>query len=489
MMRFSELLAAAELDARARGDAEIAGVADDSRLCKAGSCFVAVRGTGDDGHRYIPAALAAGAAAVVCEDASTVPPPTPCAMVDDSRRVVGRLAQAAMGWPARKLVTCGITGTNGKSTVGFLMRDILAVAGHRPGLLGTVCYQTGRRSVSATTTTPDPIVLAELIGEMVTGGMTHLVMEVSSHALDQRRAAGIDFDVGVFTNLSGDHLDYHKTMDSYLAVKRRLFEGLRPGSTAVLNRDETASEVMARATGAKAVWYGLSPAADLYARIEEIDASGTRFVLVRGEQSVQVCTPLIGRHNVYNCLAAAAACMSLEVDIGLIAEALGCVERIPGRLERVAVDAPYEVFVDYAHTDDALSNVLKSLRPITGGQIIVLFGCGGDRDRSKRPRMARTAQQLADRVVITSDNPRSERPEAIIDEIVAGLSEEGRRRTVLEPDRRKAIALAVAQAGEGDVVIIAGKGHEDYQVIGEKRIHFDDTEVAAEVMRLQGAGP
>ena len=488
MMRFSELLASAGLDAETRGDADVADVADDSRRCRPGSCFVAVRGTGDDGHRYVSAALNAGAAAVVCEDASPVPPGTPVAVVDDARPAVGRLAQAVLGWPVRKLVVVGITGTNGKSTVGFLMRDILAAAGRRAALLGTVCYQTGRRDVSAATTTPAPVALAELTAEMAAGGITHLVMEVSSHALDQHRPAGVDFNMGVFTNFSGDHLDYHGTMDRYLAAKRRLFEGLCPGCTAVLNRDEAASDAMARATGAKLVWYGLSPAADLYARIDEIDITGTRFSLARGETRAPVVTPLIGRHNVYNCLAAAAACMELGVDLDVIVAALGRVERIPGRLERVRVDVPYRVFVDYAHTDDALANVLQSLRPVTPGRIILLFGCGGDRDRTKRPRMARTAQRLADRLVVTSDNPRSEKPEAIIDEIVAGLDDEGLQRAVIEPDRRKAIALAIAQADEGDVVLVAGKGHENYQVVGEERIHFDDVEVAAEAMERRRRG-
>jgi len=483
-MRFSQLLESSGLEvATLRGEAEVDAVADDSRRCGPGCCFVAIRGTSLDGHTFIPAAVEAGCSAVVCEDPAGVPADLPLAVVPDCRDAVGRLAQAARGWPVRKMVNIGITGTNGKSTVACLVREVLIAAGHRPGLLGTISYEMGDRSVPAGTTTPDPVALAEMTAEMVDAGLTHLVMEVSSHALDQRRAAGVDFRVGIFTNLSGDHLDYHETMDNYLAAKRRLFESLPAGSVAVLNRDDPTADEMARATQADVLWYGLSPAADLYARIEQIDASGTRFTLIRGDSETSVTTPLIGRHNVYNCLAAVAACDSLGIDHATAAAALSEVRRIAGRLERVHVEAPYTVFVDYAHTDDALSNVLGSLRPVTRGQLIVVFGCGGDRDRSKRPRMARVAERQADRVIVTSDNPRTEDPGEIIEEIVAGLSEQGRSAATIEPDRAAAIEAAIGMAGEGDVVLIAGKGHETYQVIGTERIHFDDVETAADVMQ------
>ncbi len=483
-MRFSQLLVSSGLEvATLRGDAEVAAVTDDSRRCGPGCCFVAVRGTSLDGHAFIPAALQAGCSAVVCEDPAAVPDDVPCGIVSDGRDAVGRLAQAVRGWPARTFVNIGITGTNGKSTVACLLREVLTAAGHRPGVLGTISYDIGERSLPAGTTTPDPVALADMTAEMVAAGLTHLVMEVSSHALDQRRTAGVEFGVGIFTNLSGDHLDYHETMDKYLAAKRKLFESLAAGSVAVLNRDEPSADEMARATQADVVWYGLSPAAELYARIARIDASGTRFTLIQGDRETPVTTPLIGRHNVYNCLAAVGACDALGIDHATAAAALGQVRRIPGRLERVNVEAPYTVFVDYAHTDDALANVLSSLRPVTQGQLIVVFGCGGDRDRTKRPRMARVAESQADRVVVTSDNPRTEVPEEIIGEIVTGLSEQGRAAATVEPDRATAIEAAIGMAREGDVVLIAGKGHENYQVIGTERIHFDDTEVAAEIMQ------
>ena len=488
-MHFSELLVAAGLSPRkTAGDADVTDVVADSRRCRAGSCFVAVRGTAVDGHRYIDRAVSAGASAVVCEDASAVPAGTAWAAVDDSRRAAGALAQASFGWPARKLTCVAVTGTNGKTTVAHLMGHVLGAAGHTPAVLGTIGYRTGRRELPAETTTPDAIRLAELTGEMVAGGRSHLIMEASSHALDQDRIAGIAFDVGVFTNLSGDHLDYHRTMDAYAAAKRRLFEGLADDAVAVINRDDPAAETMAASTRASVRWYGLSPAADLWARIDRIEASGTDLVFVGESDELPVHTPLIGRHNVLNCLAAASACRALGVELGVIGQALSSVRYIPGRLQRVPGEAPFETFVDYAHTDDALRNVLSSLRPVTRGRLILVFGCGGDRDRTKRPRMARVAEQLADQIVVTSDNPRSERPEDIIDEVCGGLSAAGRARAIVEPDRGAAITRAVGLAEAGDLVLIAGKGHETYQIIGDRRIHFDDVEVAEAALASRGGG-
>ncbi len=488
VMLFSELLSAAGLEARRRGEAEVTSVVCDSRLCRDGSCFVAVRGAEDDGHRYVAAATDAGASAVVYTDASAAPRGVASAQVEDSRAAAGPLAQAMLAGPGQKLTCVGITGTNGKTTVAHLVHSVLSQAGYRPGILGTITYRTGVRELPAGVTTPDPVALAEMTGEMVSAGMTHLVMEVSSHALDQRRTAGIEFDAAVFTNLSGDHLDYHKTMDAYAAAKRRLFErgSLRAGGTAVINRDDPRGESFARATEGEVIWYGLSPAADVHGKIRSIDSSGSRFCVMHGGAGEEVATPLIGRHNVYNCLAVSAACLSLGIDLRTVAGGLASVKRVQGRLEPVDPGAPYGVFVDYAHTDDALQNVLGSLQPLTSGRLIVVFGCGGDRDRTKRPRMARIAERFADRIVITSDNPRTERPDEIIDQILAGLSEPGRAKTDVCPDRRRAIERAVAQAEAGDVVLIAGKGHETYQVVGTEKIPFDDVSVARGAMHTRG---
>ncbi|MFA6134905.1 MAG: UDP-N-acetylmuramoyl-L-alanyl-D-glutamate--2,6-diaminopimelate ligase [Phycisphaerae bacterium] len=487
-MRLTRLLEAAGITpVSIRGEAEVRSVASDSRRGGAGCCFVAVKGPNDDGHRHIASALSAGSCAVVCQDASSVPAGVACAVVEDTQQAAGRLAQAIHGWPGRKLTAVGVTGTKGKSTVTYLIRAILAAAGHDVALLGTISYETGKASRPAGNTTPGAVELADLAAEMVEAGKTHLVMEVSSHALHQRRTEGVDFRVGVFTNLTGEHLDYHKTMEEYLLAKQILFEQLSPQATAVINRDDGAGEQLARATPAKVCWYGLNSTADFQARIGRIDAAGTRFVLSAGGRELNVAIPLIGRHNVYNCLAAAGACSALGVPLETIVSALESVDRVPGRMERVPVDAPYTAFVDYAHTDDALDKALSAVRPLAKGRLIVVFGCGGDRDRTKRPRMAAVAARLADCVVVTSDNPRSERPEAIIDEILAGLDAAGTAKTTVEPDRRKAIEIAISQAGEGDVVVIAGKGHETYQIIGETRAHFDDAEEAARCMRTKEA--
>jgi len=466
------------------GDADVSRVILDSRRAQAGDCFVAVRGTAADGHDYITRAVAAGCTAVVCEDATAVPPDLPHAVVDDTRRAAGPLAQAAAGWPARRLITIGITGTNGKTTTAYLLRHILRAAGFAPAMLGTVTYDTIARTAAAPTTTPSPVELAELLAEAVEAGATHAVMEVSSHALDQHRADGIDFRAGVFTNLTRDHLDYHGTGDEYAAAKRRLFEALPPDATAVLNRDDPHAARMAEGLPARRLWYGLSPGAQMHAEIAEMGIAGSRFVIRFAGRQTPVNTPLIGRHNVYNCVAAVAAAVALEVDVEPASAALADAAGAPGRLEPVGGDAPFTVLVDYAHTDDALANVLDALTPIKGdGRLILVFGCGGDRDRSKRPAMARVAAGGADRVIVTSDNPRGEDPAAIIEEICTGFDPPAMAKVTVQPDRREAIAAALGAAAPGDMVLIAGKGHEDYQILGPRRVHFDDRETAEELLR------
>ncbi|MFP4053996.1 MAG: UDP-N-acetylmuramoyl-L-alanyl-D-glutamate--2,6-diaminopimelate ligase [Phycisphaerae bacterium] len=486
-MQFSHLIEKSGLTILERkGDAEVTRVTADSRQCGPGTCFVAVRGTNVDGHQFLADVAACGASAVVCERPGDLPADFPHALVKNSRRAAGPLAQAMLDWPVRKLKAVGITGTNGKTTVAHMIGSILRDAGASPALLGTIRYDTGARNVDAATTTPGAVQLAEMCAEMVSAGRTHLVMEVSSHALHQWRVAGVNFAVGVFTNITGDHLDYHRTMKRYLAAKRRLFKQLSPDAWAVINRDDPASGEMTDATPARVIMYGLNPLADLRARIGAVDATGTRFDLVYDGQEVSASMSQIGRHNVYNALAASGACLALGLEPEQVARSLGRIREVPGRLQRVQAEAGFSVFVDYAHTDDALANVLQSLRPIVSGRLMLVFGCGGDRDRSKRPRMAGVAEQLADRIYVTSDNPRSESPEAIIAEILAGFSALGAEKTTVEPDRRQAIAMAVGEARRGDLVLIAGKGHETYQIIGPTRSDFDDAKVAAEeIHKLQ----
>jgi UDP-N-acetylmuramoyl-L-alanyl-D-glutamate--2,6-diaminopimelate ligase len=482
-MKLSELLDLAGVEALSvSGEADITSLVCDSRKVTAGACFVAIAGPDSDGHNFIGQAIDAGCAAVICQNAKKAPINVPAVVLDDTHRAIGPLAQAMRGWPARKLSLVGITGTNGKSTIAWILRRILDRAGHSAGLLGTISYDIAGRVVPAGNTTPGPVELAEMMSALVDAGGTHLVMEVSSHALDQDRVSGLEFRAGIFTNLTGDHLDYHGDMDAYRVAKRKLFESLGPDAVGVINRDDPYADAFADACACPVAWYGLSPASDFYGRIERIDASGTVFTIVTADRELPVDTPLIGRHNVYNCLAAACGAASLGVAWDVIGAALHDIDRIPGRLERVPADRPFDVFVDYAHTHDALDNVLSSLQALTKGKLIVVFGCGGDRDRTKRPKMARVAQTRADRIFITSDNPRSESPEAIIEEIVAGLNSIGRERTAVEPDRRAAIGMAIDEAKPGDVVLIAGKGHETYQIIGAERFDFDDVQVARDML-------
>jgi len=491
-MQFDKLLTSAGLGTKgSTGQAEIAAVVYDSRDAAAGTCFVAVRGSQHDGHDFIGAAVEAGCSAVVCEDATNVPDSMARAVVDDTHSALGHLAQAIVGSPAMKLVNVGITGTNGKTTVAHLIFNILEAAGRQAALLGTVGYNTGQRSLEASTTTPDPVTLAGATAEMVLAGRTHLVMEVSSHALDQNRTAGMDFRVGIFTNISGDHIDYHKTLPNYVSAKRRLFESLGPDAIAVINRHDDYADEMAQAArgaGASVSFYGLSGECDCRGQIISLDDAGACFNVSTAGGEVEIRSPLIGKYNVMNSLAAIAASEALGVDLPTIGSALASIPVVPGRLEPVGGSGDYRVFVDYAHTDDALDNVLSALKEIKRGRLIVVFGCGGDRDRTKRPRMGAVALTLADCAVVTSDNPRSEDPQAIIDEVLSGVDDGDISRCEVCADRRAAIAMAIGMARSGDIVLVAGKGHETYQEIGGERIEFSDVQVAAEIIRNREAG-
>jgi len=463
----------------------VQGLADDSRDVKPGWVFIAVVGHEADGHAFIADAAARGAAAVVAQRPPEGTVHVPVVLVPDTRLAAARLASSFYGLDGLtstgRFRTVVVTGTNGKSTFCYLTRAVAEAAGKTCALLGTIEYDLVGRSLPAPITTPGPVVLARYIAEAAAYGADMVVMEASSHALDQRRTEGLDFEVAVFTNLTGDHLDYHGSMEAYLAAKKRLFDALSDRATAVLNVDDPASERVAAGCKARRLTYGLNPLADVRARIAEVTSEGSRFELITPRGSAEVRTRLVGRHNMVNCLASASAGIALGMDVETVRRGLESVTQVAGRLERVhrdgAVGDP-TVLVDYAHTDDALRNVLGALRPLTRGCLTVVFGCGGDRDRTKRPRMARVAAEYADRIVVTSDNPRTERPEAIIEEIVSGFDARDLQRVVIEPERRQAIARAVGEAGPDDVVLIAGKGHEHYQIVGRERVPFDDREVA-----------
>lgn len=449
-----------------------------------GSCFIAVPGPKADGHQYIAQAARAGAAAILCENAAAVPQGVAFATLASTAQDVGPIAQAFFNWPSRQLKLIGVTGTKGKTTFTYLVRHILARGGIDAGLIGTIAYEYAGQRIAADNTTPGPVALAELMSQMVAAGLMYAVMEVSSHALHQHRTGGLSFAAAAFTNLTGDHLDYHGTMDAYLDAKALLFSGLAPSATAVINRDDPSWAKLAAATRGRIALYAVEPGrqidADIVARHVHVSARGTRFELSLHGRTASVETNLIGRHNVANCLAAAGACAAMGLELETIADALNLPVQVPGRCQRVCGGGDFEVFVDYAHTDDSLDNTLSALRPLTAGKLIVLFGCGGDRDRTKRPRMARVAQRLADRIVLTQDNPRTENPQQILADILAGFDTAGQAKLAVRPDRREAIRLAISEARRGDVVVLAGKGHENYQIIGMQKHHFDDSEVAAE---------
>ncbi len=401
--------------------------------------------------------------------------------VPDVRLALARVAARWHGLEpggAAALTCLGVTGTNGKTTTAMMARAIIQAAGERCGLLGTVRYDLCGRSVTARVTTPGALQLSGYLRECADAGARYAVMEVSSHALDQHRAAGVHFTAAAFTNLTGDHLDYHGTFENYRAAKARLFAGLDEAAVAVLNRDDPNSAEMVRACRARLVWYSLNGPADLSATISRDTVRGTYYRMHLEGCDLVLENAIVGRHNVYNALAAAGLARAVGMPLEAIEAGLGAVRNIPGRLQRVPCVSGADVFVDYAHTDDALRNVLSVLRPLARRRLILVFGCGGDRDRTKRPRMARAAAEFADRILVTSDNPRSEDPQAIIGEILAGFDAGARDKVIVEADRAAAIKAALEMAEGQDVVLIAGKGHEDYQILGARRVHFDDVEVA-----------
>lgn len=498
-----KLLAESNLVARAETcgfDPVITDLCVDSRAAGPGSCFVALPGTRVDGHDFVAQVLAQGASAVIVQ-AGHRTQPAPCTVtVPDTHFAIARLASTYHGVQAAQragsLRLAGVTGTNGKTTTCALLRAILEAAGIRVASFGTIVNDTGTKVQVADMTTMAPLDLCRALAEGLAAGVTHAVLEVSSHALAQQRCAGLSFDVGVFTNLSRDHLDYHGDMDAYARAKRRLFEALPPTATAIVCQDDPIADFIVAGTSARVVRFGLDAAApDVTARRIAMADERLRFAIDLAGRELPVETHLVGRHNVRNILAAACAAESLGVPHEVIARGIASVTCVPGRLECVEARAPVRVLVDYAHTPDALANVLAIVRETVAagparGKVICVFGCGGDRDRGKRPLMARTVAAGADAVVITSDNPRSEDPEEIIAQTIAGLTSDEACTVEVEPDRARAIQRAIALADPGDVVLVAGKGHEKHQIIGSRRVPFDDVEVArAAVIQRFGTKP
>ncbi len=493
-MTFQNLLDGVEFLSQS-GNPDVTSVEYDSRRVKPGSVFVAMKGESSDGNRFIDQAIKSGAVAVVTESPSEKPREgVAWALVPHGRRALARVSENFYKHPAERIAITGITGTNGKSTTAFLVEAILSAAGKKSALIGTIEYHVVGRVYPAPHTTPEALELARLFSEAVGQGASDAVMEVSSHALAQQRVFGIPFDVAVFTNLTRDHLDYHRTMDEYFAAKRVLFEGCGtdPPRAAVTNLDDEYGVKLAsfsRKRSSVLLSYGWDRG-DFHAENVDIAPRGTRFDLATPEDNIAVFSPLIGRVNVYNILAAAAACFARGCTSRDIASGVGSLQHVPGRFQRVDCGQPFTVVVDYAHTDDALRNLTSLAREFvtrSGGtaRVITLFGCGGDRDRAKRPLMGEAAGKGSDFVVLTSDNPRSEDPRAIINDALVGLQKTGTKYTV-EVDRRKSIALAIGEARPGDIVLLAGKGHEKTQVTREGSHPFDDIEVAREVLKANG---
>ncbi len=512
------------------GGGRVCDITEDSRTVLPGSLFIARKGDKVDATRFIPDAIAAGAAAILTDNPNLTLPRSPASphahtpptllYADDVPLATARLGERFYGDPSAKLRLFGVTGTNGKTTTTFLIHQLLNTLGVRCGLIGTVCIDDGVEVATASLTTPPALEISRTLARMLEAGCEAAAIEVSSHALVQRRAAGLSFDAGVFTNLTGDHLDYHADMDEYASAKALLFETLGGDAQAIVNADDPASSRMLKGCRGRVTRCHLAkavptpPAGDCRADVRASGATWTDCTLTGAWGRVDVRLPLVGEFNVMNALEAAAAVHAIYGGTGektfsfaAIAEALAACHAPPGRLEPVtADDAPFAVFVDYAHTDDALRTVLSVLkkRVQPHGTLWCVFGCGGDRDKTKRPRMGAVAAELADRIVVTSDNPRSEDPRAIIDDIVGGIDLPEHARVTIEPDRERAIRAAISRASAGDIVLIAGKGHEDYQILpappsapqsappsartpgGTITVPFDDREVARRLLGLRG---
>jgi UDP-N-acetylmuramoyl-L-alanyl-D-glutamate--2,6-diaminopimelate ligase len=508
-MRLSALLSALPRDQLLeppQDDPVIRGLCYDSRAVAAGDLFFALRGTAHDGHRYLEQAIAMGAAAAVVEERSSQGDlrGRPLVRVSDSRRALAPLASRFYGEPASELCLVGVTGTNGKTSVSYLVESILARADRRVGLIGTVEIRYPGERRRSLNTTPESLDLQRTLRAMRTQGVEAVAMEVSSHGLELGRVEGCRFAVGAFTNLTQDHLDFHGTMDAYRLSKARLFEEhLAPGGHAVVNVDDPSGEAYVRAAqeaGARVVRVSRSdPTVDVHLEGAEVRLDGTRARIALPSGSLEVRLPLIGDFNVENLLVATGIAVALDVPSPAIARGTAACPQVPGRVERVGAElaeAP-TVLVDYAHTPDAVEKLLRTLRPLTPGRLVTVFGCGGDRDRAKRPLMAEAVARWSDRVVATSDNPRTEDPRRILVDVERGLAKLARVEadalgaaeggySVLV-DRREAIELALSIAREGDTVVLAGKGHEDYQIVGHERLPFSDCDVALRTLERRSA--
>ena len=470
-------------------DVEVNTIHYDSRKIGQNDCFVAIRGTGVDAHTYIGAAINQGAKVVVLENDAVLPDSyfmhagVIKIVVPDSRKALATMAANFFGHPSKRMTLVGVTGTNGKTTTTHLVRSVLEAAGKKAGMIGTIEYWIGDEVIPATHTTPESLELNELFSTMLAKGCSAVAMEVSSHALSQSRVFGLDFDAAVFTNLTQDHLDYHGTMEAYAEAKKILFDSLKPNAHAVVNADDPWGKKIVASSAAAKLTYSIQQAADLQAINVNLRIERTSFEVVKKNETSTVSSPLVGRFNVYNMLAAYGAGVALGIPGDVIRRGIENVASVRGRFEKVRSAKGWTAIIDYAHTPDALEKCLRTIHDVlpkqNRGTIITVFGAGGDRDKTKRPLMGKIAAELSDVVVVTSDNPRTEDPERILEDIIDGMPEGCAY--IREVDRRTAIQKAVQRAKSGDVVLIAGKGHEDYQVLGTTKIHFSDREIVEEL--------
>ena len=461
-------------------DIEITGITNDSRKVRPGYLYVAIKGYKADGHNFIKKSIECGAQAIVSEERSSLDTNIPQIIVRDTRKALSSLSCCFYNNPSQKINLVGVTGTNGKTTTTFLTKSVIEKAGYETGLIGTINYQIGKKVITAKETTPESVELQRLISEMVAAKMKFAVMEVSSHSAIQHRIENINFKTAVFTNITTEHMDYHKTFPNYMNAKAELFKNLRKDSFAVLNADDEFSEYFADRTNAKIIWYGIKNDADIKA---EIYKESTRDVMIKLScfgREVDMKIPFVGLHNVYNALASVASAISLGFELDTIKSGIETASTVPGRLENVPCDRGFKVVIDYAHTPHALETVLHALKNLIKGRLLLVFGCGGDRDKEKRPQMGRIADEKSDIFWLTNDNPRSEDPLAIIDDIKAGIT--SGQSFHIQTNRYKAIEEALSEAKDDDLIIIAGKGHEKYQIIKDTIVPFDDREVVKKIL-------
>lgn len=484
-------------------DTDIKGIAHHSKNIGHDYLFVALKGFKEDGHHYLSEAIASGAKAAIVEDNQLSEEGIAIIKVPDTRIALAQVSACFYQHPSEKLKVIGITGTNGKTTISYLLESILKTAGYQPGVIGTIDYRFGDHHQSALNTTPDALDLQRIMRDMVEANTTHLILEVSSHALEQFRVEGLNFDVAVFTNLTAEHLDYHKSMENYAKAKSLLFshyihQSSKKKTYAVINQDDPLGQSLGRETKAQLVRYGLHEGVEIKAYDIRLKKDGLSAMVATPCGDVEIQSSLLGDFNIANILAAVGVAMTQEIPLNTIHQGIANLTSVPGRLEKIPNQRDLTILVDYAHTSDALDHVLTTLRNLQPKNLIALFGCGGDRDQTKRGPMGKIATSKSDMTIITSDNPRTEDPMAIIEQIEAGIDPSTARKYRIQeltdidrtkgytiiPDRREAIRTAVRLVKSGDILLIAGKGHEDYQIMGNKKYHFSDKEEVMEALRM-----